>query len=193
MAYLIPQFCLEDLNVYNATRKYRFVNEVFELEDKHRFEMTTNGNVEEYLPLVITVKHSKVWFEEVKFFGTKRNVYIPALTITIKLDKKSQHYKEDLKTNFKNETLLLTDKILLNDHVGFGLDLKSLLLGGSQGKYKMSYNGLNAVLESMRVDDDRLINFTLDEDLTTYAERGFLDRLLKFRKEFGNFDFVEIV
>lgn len=177
MSYLVSDICIDTLKVFRGKKVFKFVNEVEVLNDEFRLEMKTDEKPEEYLPLVITIKHSKLWFVESKLFGNKENVFIPSLLIKVKVN---------------DEELELMDRVLLNDHIGYGFDMKSFLLGGSQRKYTMIYNGLNIALEQMRTDCHRLVNFTLEDELTTYAERGFLDSLLRLRDKFGNFDFEVI-
>lgn len=189
MAYLVNEAFLEDLVFFECGKRFYFVKE--EIPENCNDRMTLKRKMplkdisdspedsksEREVDVEFELSHSLIWIKEKSWFSKKELRFVPALRVIVKF--------EDTKLEF-------SDRVLLNDNIGFGVDTRDLLLGGSRGRYCITYNTLNIALEKLSDRADRLINFTLEDKISDFATRGCLSDALKLREKIGNFDFEEV-
>lgn len=189
MAYLVNESFLDDLVFYHCKRRFSFVKE--EISENENERMTLKRKMplkdisdslddckcEREVEVEFDISHSVIWLKEKSWFSKGDMKFVPALIVRVKF--------EDTKLEF-------SDRILLNDNIGFGTDTRDLLFGGSKGRYSVVYNNLNLVLDKLSGREDRLVNFTLEDKISDIALRGCLSEALKLREKIGNFDFEKV-
>lgn len=169
MSYLVSEVTLPKLKVYVATEKFILSGTSNTDTDNTKLVLES---VKDGGKIRIEVTYDLFWFSKVilGFFKVHRNLgFIPGLKIKI--------IKDDVESNHV-DTLEYLDTVMLTGNIGAGFDLKDFLLGSDKNKYRVVANGLSYMLETLREDPHRIINYTLNPLYTDFAKRGFLKEVL---------------
>lgn len=169
MSYLVSEVTLPKLKLYVG--KERFI-----------LSGTSNVNTDDTKLVLESIKdngrtrievtYDLFWFSKVVLgiFKVHRNLgFVPGLKVKI--------IKDDVESNHV-DTLEYLDTVMLTGNIGTGFDIKDFLLGSDKNKYRVVFNGLNFILETLREDPHRIVNYTLDYMYSDFAKRGFLKELL---------------